>query len=361
MNQCQLQVKAALIYLSLMFPDRERRSILSILLPGEKEDQLEYPELPTEFLSSEAKSIIENYEIQLRESPDGDLIPEHAVILLIDTLFNKKSEIDLVKRSCLLATVLTLCAAFRIAYNNDELGCSLQQAYNVYSKVAGTQPIEFSSLDQNVYGSYIGVDCLKEEESALKNEEQFNSQIETDFLPKQEKQHEPVMGNHCRKFPRFEFLVKGKEREYLKVLYGLLSDTKEYCLFEESTCSIDNFLSLFECVSGYEGKFPTPICAASSLDYWSVFLSTIYKRKNKMLDNSEMNRHDCSVLATEIILDQNGKKCSSSTFDMGRGGNMALSTKEDRNKLKKKYTEALQKARDIILPPSIARQKVHQH
>lgn len=350
MNESQLKVKAALIYLSLMFPPRERDSILSTLWPSLKEDRLKSPYMTIEFLDSNAKDIIETFENDIREFPDEDSIPEDALFLIIRVLFGD-NKIDIVERFRLFATVLTLCEAFRTANKNDELAKTLQRAYDKFAQVTGSQPINFSSLGPNSLGSYIRVDCLQEEATPQEEEEKFDGQAEDDL---QAQLPEQTVGNVCRKFPRFSYMVKDNEEEYLKKLYNELSKVKDYRLFCPESCSLDNFLSLFEGVRGYENRNPQPFEAASAISHWGVFLSVIYKRKNMMLDGSFINRHDCSELATKIIRDMRGNPITNATtFDKSRGENYIKG--EERTKLEKKYTDALQGARKAILPPSKAR------
>lgn len=351
MNESQLKVKAALIYLSLMFPPRERDSILSTLWPSLKEDRLKSPYMTIEFLDSNAKDIIETFENDIREFPDEDSIPEDALFLIIRVLFGD-NKIDLVERFRLFATVLTLCEAFRTANKNDELAKTLQRAYDKYAQVTGSQPINFSSLGPNSLGSYIRVDCLREEATPQEEEEKFDGQAEDDL---QAQLPEQTVGNDCHKFPRFSYMVKGQEKEYLTLLYNELSKVEDYRLFRPKSCTLDNFLSLFEGVHGYENRNPQPFEAAFAITYWGIFLSEIYSRKNKMLDDRKISRHDCSELAAMIIRDLHGNPITSSkTFDKSSGVNYIKG--DELSEWEQKYTNALKKAKNAILPPSKVRE-----
>lgn len=354
MDKCRLQVKAAIIYLSLMFPESARHRLLSLLLPEEKvKELLDFEESNVEYLRANARGTIEYFTESLSEQPKGDQMSDSVVFTFLDTLFNNKSEVDLVVRSRILASTKTLCAAYRMAYGNNELGLTLQQAYDVLSLVAGTQPIDFTTGDNFYYGSYIGIDCLSSEELIQEQDEQ--SLLEEDVL--------------CCKLPRFSYMIKGQEEEYLTRLYNHLSDEK-YCLFTKETCSLVNFLALFEGVSGYESRFPQCFCAASSFAYWGTFLSTIYKGNSgfKLLDGNciprcqkkDQNGLSISGIAMSIIKDQKGKPCRNpSSFNRGSGSSKKQLKSEDRTLMEIEYESVLKQVSEEIRKPSEIRKTLN--
>lgn len=390
MDKCRLQVKAAIIYLSLMFPESARHRLLSLLLPEEKVKEMSsFDDSFEEYLRANVKTTIENYTESewLSEQPNGDQMSDSVVFTFLDTLFNNKSEVDLVVRSRILASTRTLCAAYRMAYGNNELGLTLQQAYDVLSLVAGTQPIDFTTGDNFYYGSYIGIDCLSSEELIQEQIDftsgdsifygNYNSKdclSSGDLIQQQDEQSPLEEDVLCRKLPRFSYMIEGQEKEYLEALYFLLSDKDHLgkdrkCLFTREACPLDNFLAMFEGVVGYEDKKPHYFCATSSIDFWAVFFSTIYSGRQgfilldgkgtKLSRGAKRNKDGLSIseFAQSIIRDHDGKKISSpSTFDRGSGGGKTLIDSSACTEWEQKYKKILQEARNKIMPPS----KIHE-
>lgn len=350
MDKCRLQVKAAIIYLSLMFPESARHRLLSLLLPEEKvKELLDFEESNVEYLRANARGTIEYFTESLSEQPNGDQMSDSVVFTFLDTLFNNKSEVDLVVRSRILASTKTLCAAYRMAYGNNELGLTLQQAYDVLSLVAGTQPIDFTSGDYILYGSYIRIDCLADKDL-------FKEHID-DLLLVQDEQSQIEEKRQCRKFPKFKDMPDGNEAQFLRELHKRLSEDKELCLLKNEDCSADNFLTLFEGVEGYEELAPSPFKASSALCFWASFLSRIYTGRKGfvLLDGTKLWRCakknavglSISEFAMNIIQDHTGSFVNDpSTFDRGSGGNNHLVDEDWWEKCEKVLTDA----KEAVMP-----------
>lgn len=336
MKQERLTAKAALIYFALMMPDPQRGELIRRLI-----DEKQLPELAAEGLSqytiellaTNGRNFVDGFRASL-EYGDDDSIEAETVLLLLDQLLNdRNNSLSRVTRAQLLATLLTLCDALQQAYGNRELSLQLDKAFGLYRLVSdGLPAISFEPSSQTHYGSYIEADCLKKCDDYSEATEQDEAAAEQ---------------ASASKLPKFWKGFDGVEKNLLKSLYGQLCEGQQ--LFTAEQCSEDNFLAMFECVPGYEHQQPRPFSACSSLDYWGVFLSVIYKGNKGFVlkDGSKVKRSSGEVsissLACGLILDQNGKRAKAKTFDRGSGNKLSAGLSQE---LAKQFEKMWQKAQE---------------
>lgn len=336
MKQERLTAKAALIYFALMMPDPQRGELIRRLI-----DEKQLPELAAEGLSqytiellaSNGRNFVDGFKASLEYGED-DTIAAETVLMLLDLLLDDRSNsLSRVTRAQLFATLLTLCDALQQAYGNHELSQQLDKAFGLYRLVSeGLPSLSFEPSGQTHYGSYIKADCLKKCD---------------DYSEVSDLEEETTIQASASKLPQFWKGFDGVEKNLLKSLYRQLCDGQ--LLFTAEQCSEDNFLALFEGVTGYEHQAPRPFCACSSLDYWGVFLSVIYKGNKgfALKDGSKVKRSSGEVsissLASDVIFDQNGKRAKAKTFDRGSGNKLSADLSQE---LARQFEEMWKNAQD---------------
>lgn len=361
MNDERIIANAALLYYLLLLPKEARQMVVGhhsqqkIFL--EEQDQL-----TIELVSENVKAFIDGNIEFLQNDPDPWDATEDTLLRIIDMLFNDHNEcLNRVERARLLATLQTIGTICKDKYSCNLFSERLQDAFSCYGQVAVVPNVRFRLSEKPAWGSFVQLESFLEPEFLDTNEEEdLDGKI-------------VVAGDqelHLQKLPKFWRDIQGRDVRLLREFYRLLqkdNDCKLFLSSDESSCSEENFLALFEKVPGYEDTYPQPFRARASLAYWGIFLSVIYddctniclkngKEINRSSsDNKDQDEISVSSIACALIWPKNGKPSTSpSTYDKGSG---TLSKKQSLE-FEKLVSECYKEARLKVLPPSEIRKQV---
>lgn len=361
MNDERIIANAALLYYLLLLPKEVRQSVVEQHWQ-QKIFLAEQDLLSVEAVSENVKAFIDGNIEFLQNAPDPWDATEDTLLRIIDVLFNDQRECpSRVERARLLATLQTLGTICI-----DKYGCNLfsqrfQEALSCYGQIAAVPSVKFQLSGKPAWGSYV----------------RFDSFLEPAFLDMTDEEDSDTTAaeggeRQMQKLPKFWKDIRGRDVNLLREFYRLLQKDNDCPLFlstEESSCSEENFLALFEGIPGYEDKHPQPFRSRASLAYWGIFLSAIYddctniylgngKEINRSASDSK-NADEVSVssIACALIWPKKGKPSTSpSTFDKGSG---TLSKKQS-SEFETLVCDCYKRARLKVLPPSEIRKQVRK-
>lgn len=361
MNDERIIANAALLYYALLLPKQSRHIVIDQQLK-QKFSFGEYDQLTVESVSENGKLFIDGNIEFLKNDPDPWDASEDTLLSIIDMLFNDQNDcLNRVERARLLATLQTIGTVCM-----DKYGCNLftqrfQEAFSCYGQITPMPNVKFQLSGKPAWGSYVQLDSFQELNILSTREEDDSDGALSTFEGIDQK---------LQKLPKFWKDIQGRDNRLMREFYRLLQKDKDCPLFlstDDSSCSEENFLALFEGIPGYEDKSPLPFRSRASLAYWGIFLSAIYddctniylangKEINRSATDSK-NSDELSVssIATTLIWPKKGKPSTSpSTFDKGSG---TLSKKQSAD-FEKLVCDCYQEARRITLPPSEIRKQI---
>lgn len=361
MNDERIIANAALLYYALLLPKQSRHIVIDQQLQ-QKFPFEEYDQLTVESVSENVKSFIDGNIEFLQNDPDSWDASTNTLLRIIDMLFNDHdNSLGRIERARLLATLQTIGTICK-----DKYGCNLfclrfEEAFSCYRQVATVPNVLFQTSGKTAWGSYVQIECFQDPDFPDWDED--DSSDDNPFT-------NGAADQQLQKLPKFWKDIKGRDIRLLQEFYRLLQKDGDCPLFtsnDESSCSEENFLSLFEGVPGYKDRYPQPFRSRAALAYWGVFLSAIYdecaniylangKEINRSASDSK-NPDDISVssIAAALIWPKKGKPSTKpSTLDKGSG---TLSKKQSSD-FEQLVHNCYREARQIVLPASEIRKQI---